>query len=112
MFSQDNKLNLQNLTDEEKIALFGEPTKYTKALGFVKKKEEIKISSVKEKSFKQKDSNFQNLINKIDDQQIEEKSTKSWYENLQISENNSLKSLFDVIILILIAYNCVTTFYE
>ena len=34
-----NKFNIESLTEKEKMALFGEPTKFYKNLGILKKRE-------------------------------------------------------------------------
>ena len=106
MSSERDYLKLENLSELEKMSLFGEPTKKVKLL-----------ETFKQKMDEGRDKSRDTFISKntfplfSDSDQLYKKK-KIFLQKFVIDVSNGYKSIWDLFLLFLIAYNCVLIAYK
>ena len=105
--SKANGINLEKLNDEQRMALFGQPTKKIKQLGVLKSNKEIDSSESPEGK-----KNIPDLMNYVQKKEsLKQIGALNFFQKFIIDYNNPYKSVWDVMILLMIAENCCTSAY-
>ncbi len=104
--SKGKNLNLDKLNDEQRMALFGQPTKKIKQLGVLKTNEK------EFGDFPDGKKNIPDLMNFVQKKEsLRQIGALSFFQKFIIDYNNPYKSVWDVMILLMIAENCCTSAY-
>lgn len=101
------KLEIEKLNDQEREALFGAPTKFTKSLA-------SNMQSIPNRSLLVNHSNINSLFKNYVEDNISKEKGLSLFDkgNFYIHADNKLKSVWDIFILLLIGYTSITTSFE
>ena len=104
MEAKENNLDFKNMSDMQRRLIFGEPVRNEAGSAKTKKTNAFNSLAEPQKNFEMEDQapDIANFTNKKKD---------CFLQKFVISVNNTYKSVWDIFILFLIGYSCITSAY-